>query len=311
MPNFSFESFLKGLPQGPVLVKYPDLLVVALAAKAHHSQSLTPLAIGASFITGLIHTHHPSMLPFSLLAGFYLTSSKFTKLKADTKAALTCHEDGTRGGDVARNATQVFANSLTASVLIVLQSPASYGLGGLVNSSSLSQLFLVGVICHYAAVCADTWSSELGILSKGDTFLITTLKKCPKGTNGGISSLGLGVAVAAGAFIGTISSLFIYSPVSQFVECVSMIAFTSGMGLFGSLLDSVLGATLQESVVEKEHGIIVEGEGGGKLTQGESQQKGKYKVVSGINVLSNNQVNLLTSIITSVVGMGVWYYLFI
>lgn len=65
------------------------------------------------------------------------------------------------------------------------------------------------------------------------------------------------------------------------------------MGLFGSLTDSLLGATLQESVVDKERGIIVEGEGGGKLVESLEEQKKKYKVVSGYNILSNNQVNFL------------------
>lgn len=283
-----------------------DLLVVGLALKAHRSRGLTNLGIAASGVTGLVHTHHPTLLPFTLLAGFYLTSSKFTKLKADIKAKLTQHANGEGGGEGPRNATQVFANSIVGSILILLHTHVYYFGDG---SYPWSNLLLIGIISHYAAVCADTWSSELGILSKSNPFLITTLKPCPKGTNGGVSPLGLGVAVGAGAFIGTLSSFFLYSPTKQFVQFSTLIAFTSVVGLFGSVLDSVLGATLQQSVVSADKNIIVEGEGGGKLEGIESGKE--YKVVSGYDILSNNQVNLATSAITAAVGMAFWYLLFL
>lgn len=311
MVSFAFSPLLQAPYASPVPFKYSDLIVLALAGKAYNSKNLTPLAIGASILTGLVHTHHSTLLPFSLLAGFYLTSSRFTKLKADVKATLTRHESSRKGGEGPRNATQVFSNSLTATVLILLQTPHLFIPGFPSTTFPWSDILLVGLISQYAAVCADTWSSELGILSKSDPYLITTLKKCPKGTNGGVSPLGLGVAAAAGTFIGTISSLFLYSPIEEPLQSITLVLFATAMGLFGSLTDSLLGATLQESVVDKERGIIVEGEGGGKLVESLEEQKKKYKVVSGYNILSNNQVNFFNSVIASVVGMTSWYYFFL
>ena len=105
------------------------LLVFALAYKAYKSKSLTHLGILASIVTGLIHTVHPWFLPFVLLAGFYLPSSKFTKLKADIKAKLTVKVDNDAsselhlkdGGEGPRSHIQVLANSIVATALIIVQ----------------------------------------------------------------------------------------------------------------------------------------------------------------------------------------------
>lgn len=163
---------------------------------------------------------------------------------------------------------------------------------------------------QYAAVTADTWSSELGILSSSEPILITTLKPCPKGTNGGVSPLGLGVAVAAGAYIGLLSMIFtpLCSPDWTITCRLGFIAFMAGLGLYGSIMDSLLGALFQRSVVN-DKGLIIEAEGGGALNVGssESDKKSEIKVISGnLNLLTNNQVNLLMAVITSVTGMAIW-----
>ena len=49
---------------------------------------------------------------------------------------------------------------------------------------------------------ADTWASEVGVLSEEQPYLITTRKQVPKGTNGAISLLGCGMSVLGGFYIG-------------------------------------------------------------------------------------------------------------
>lgn len=53
----------------------------------------------------------------------------------------------------------------------------------------------------------------------------------------------------------------------------------------GSMVDSFLGATIQRTVYSEEKKRITE--------------HGQGKVISGLNLLSNNQVNLLASLLTS------------
>jgi uncharacterized membrane protein len=140
-------------------------------------------------------------------------------------------------------------------------------------------ILVLGIIANYAAVAADTFSSELGILSRTEPRLITspTLRKVPRGTNGGVTIEGL----AAGAF----GSLVIVTVATVFLPfCSEATAdlpaggrpwltaerrnFMAAMvlwGTLGSVLDSFLGAIFQRSVRDVRSGKIVEGAGGQRV----------------------------------------------
>ena len=142
---------------------------------------------------------------------------------------------------------------------------------------------MVGIIANYAAVAADTFSSELGILADSQTRLITSwnLRKVPKGTNGGVTWEGLVAGFFGSFLIVTASMAFSFSD-AKFPDITAWgltepQAFRWGMsfwGALGSVLDSVLGGLLQESVVDTRTGRIVEGEGGVKVLVSKPGQGG-------------------------------------
>jgi uncharacterized protein (TIGR00297 family) len=96
----------------------------------------------------------------------------------------------------------------------------------------------IGFSSSLAAVNADTWATELGVLNPTPPRLITNLSKAvEKGTSGGISLAGTLASLAGSALIAFLAS-FLTDNWSLFPP----IAFS---GLAGSLFDSFLGGTVQ------------------------------------------------------------------
>jgi len=98
----------------------------------------------------------------------------------------------------------------------------------------------IGFVGAMAAVNADTWATELGILNPGLPRLITNGQLVEKGTSGGISLLGTVSALVGAMLIGGMAAPFYMAAVGLKVILVASLA-----GLLGALFDSLLGATVQ------------------------------------------------------------------
>ncbi|KAL5332269.1 integral membrane protein DUF92-domain-containing protein [Aspergillus crustosus] len=326
-------------------------IIFALVHRAHSRKSLTPAGIVAATLTAIAHAVNPWSLPLFLLLVFYLGGTKATKVKHGIKAQLTLSATGSHGGEGARTHIQVLANSIVATVLSllhawVLTNNKIEGAGPDCFSSGRhpADLLVVGIIGNYAAVAADTFSSELGILSKSKPRLITslTLRVVPPGTNGGVTGTGI-LAGAFGAFTVALTSALLLPYCGGFSNTLSdrvmLVLATTIWGTLGSLLDSLLGGLLQASVVDKRSGKIVEGTGGQKVllhpssttgttgsisgpidtsaaqlrkteksaTDGESSHESR-RVESGFDILDNNAVNVLMAFLMSVGAIGVAAY---
>ncbi|KAF5980686.1 transmembrane transporter protein 19 [Fusarium bulbicola] len=268
----------------------------ALIYRAKSRNSLTPAGIFAATLTAAAHAYHPWNLPFALLCVFFLAGTRVTHIKEGIKANYTLRSKGTSGGEGPRTHVQVLANSLMASVLSVLHAnqlrkreaafadPNTPDPAGSLCFSWGGDLLVVGIIANYAAVAADTFSSELGILSSGQPRLITspTLRKVPRGTNGGVTLLGLGAGLLGSMIIVTTSMTFLPSCSDEssqtpaggtawtMLERRKFMGFMVIWGALGSVLDSFLGGLFQRSVKDVRSGKIVEGEGGNRVLVAES-----------------------------------------
>ncbi|EXK90600.1 hypothetical protein FOQG_06825 [Fusarium oxysporum f. sp. raphani 54005] len=268
----------------------------ALIYRAKSRNSLTPAGIFAATLTAAAHAYHPWNLPFALLCVFFLAGTRVTHIKEGIKANYTLRSKGTSGGEGPRTHVQVLANSLMASVLSVLHAnqlrkreaafadPNIPDPTGSLCFSWGGDLLVVGIIANYAAVAADTFSSELGILSSGQPRLITspTLRKVPRGINGGVTLLGLGAGLLGSMIIVTASMIFLPSCSEEssrtpaggapwtMLERRKFMGFMVIWGALGSVLDSFLGGLFQRSVRDVRSGKIVEGEGGNRVLVAES-----------------------------------------
>jgi uncharacterized membrane protein len=124
----------------------------------------------------------------------------------------------------------------------------------------------VGFAGAFAAANADTWATELGVLSRSAPRLITTGKPAERGTSGAISGTGILAAFCGSLVVALLAVLFwqgrvtglpVNSPewiVRLFGAEQPTLSTAQGLlwalgitisGLLGSLVDSLLGATVQ------------------------------------------------------------------
>ncbi len=104
-----------------------------------------------------------------------------------------------------------------------------------VAAASVDPRFFGAFICSVAAITADKFGSELGVLG-GEPFSLLTLKKVRPGISGAVSLLGLFVSFDGAALIG-LASYFLFPGHFTLVQ-VLLIAV---IGFAGSLADSAAG----------------------------------------------------------------------
>jgi uncharacterized protein (TIGR00297 family) len=158
---------------------------------------------------------------FLIMLTFFILGSTATKYKFEYKKRIGV-EQGKSG---ARGYRNVFANGIVAAAAAVL-----FGV-------FQQPIFVVMYVGCVATAAADTLASEIGVTG-GIPRMITTLKKVPIGTNGGITVRGETVALIGG---------FIVSVVAMFLNVITPMemAICTLTGFVGTNIDSVLGATFE------------------------------------------------------------------
>ncbi|XP_009609334.1 protein PGR [Nicotiana tomentosiformis] len=275
------------------------LVSSVIAIRAHKRKSLNLSGAISGFIVMFIHLAVNYRFGAMLLV-FFFTCSKFTLFGEDRKRKLDA--DFKEGGQ--RDWIQVLFNSGIATLLVLTAWKMIGSQDKCLDSKESRTItsLIGGIIGQYCCCNGDTWSSELGILSNEEPRLITTFKPVRRGTNGGVTKAGLLAAAAAGAVIGltfVVLGFFTTKCTSDVtVKQLLVIPLSALAGVCGSVIDSLLGATLQFSgfcTVRKK----VVGKPGPTV-----------KRISGLTVLDNNTVNLVSILLTTTITSFAALYIF-
>ncbi len=264
------------------------LLSSGVGALAYWRRSLTLDGWLGAVLTGTLTLGFGGWAWGLALVTFFVSSSLLSHYKEHIKEQRA-GEKFAKGGR--RDLAQTLANGGIASLLAV-----GYGLMG--EPAVLLAVF-VGVL---ATVTADTWATELGVLSPHTPRLVTTGRPVEAGTSGGITLLGTGASAAGGLCIGL--ALLCFLAVGQMLQGLPATPqwwlLPAGLlgGLAGSLFDSLLGATVQALYRYPD----------GRLTERASGRDGSpNSFVRGWRWLNNDLVNLLASLVGGGVAVLVFW----
>ena len=253
------------------------------------------------------------------LAFFFFSGSAVTKVQSEVKKQVDEHFK--EGGGL-RDFVQVMANGLVPTMLAAA---SLYSLGGLSfianttgagafaeaiissggsNSSmnnattKAASTLAVAFLSYFSCCGGDTFASELGVLSKSKPRLITTFcrKEVEPGTNGGVSLLGVVASIFGGLVAASGWALGAYITSGVRTEILYALIIGAFGGFFGSFVDSVLGATVQYSGYCRERKKVV------------SKPGPTVTKISGLEILSNSGVNVLSASLIAVAFGALYYY---
>ncbi len=269
------------------------LCSTAIGLVAYQRQSLTKSGVLGAVLVGTA-TSCAHWVWGLLLITFFVLSSLLSHFKASAKEDLA--EKFAKGSR--RDLGQAMANAGVGATIALFY---------LVWPNPILWAAFAGSM---AAVNADTWATELGVLSKRPPRLITNWRVVEPGTSGGISLAGT-LATAAGALsIGLaaailllIDGLFGGSGNGQLgsdgiLGGVMLLPSALIGGLTGSLLDSLLGATVQGIYFSASRG---------KDTERRIDPDGMpNELARGWPWLGNDLVNAISSFVGALVGAAIW-----
>jgi uncharacterized protein (TIGR00297 family) len=220
------------------------------------------------------------ILPTVQLITFFLVGSRVTRIGADRKAMV----DGEYEPGGHRGAGQVMSTAALPTVLAVIYA----WLHDWPLLVDVADPLVVAYTAVYATCLGDTMASELGILSTSLPRLITTFQQVPAGVNGAVSGIGTLACLLGGFLLGLVGLIV--------TGDILMLTLSLCSSIVGMLLDSFLGAVFQPSYVKRNH----------------NQTKVYHHPVTGgiwltgWNVLSNQQVNLVSCAMTAILFGLVW-----
>lgn len=200
---------------------------------------------------------------------FFISASSIAKLKRASKENI---------GEIiiekseARNYLQVISNGGIGALFVIL------------NLITQNELWYYAFVIIVAGACADTWATEIGTRFGKKTISIISFQKIETGLSGGVSAIGTLAAFAGSLSVGLISYYYI--------DDLKIIFVVILFGFLGSVIDSLLGATVQakyecqncKSILEKNEHCSA-----------------NAALIKGFRRINNNSVNFLSGLFSSII----------
>ena len=169
---------------------YKALLCVVLGIIIYKKEILDFRGSLAAIFMGIAVVYFAGFTWLSLLLVFLIIGYLSTRYKYNKKSVLSVAENN----HGRRSAMNVLANGLMPTFV------AAFWYFN--TNDAVDSLLVASYIAAVATVTGDTLSSELGVFSKGDPYLITNFERVPTGTHGGVSPLGELMGITGTLLIG-------------------------------------------------------------------------------------------------------------
>ena len=159
-----------------------------------------------------------------------------------------------------RNISQVYANGGVALFICII------------NYFYYHDLMYPCFLASVAAANSDTWGTELGIISNKTPIDIISRREIAPGTSGGITLIGTIGSILGSLVIGLVGHFFYIS--------FNLLLLVVISGFLSSIIDSILGSTVQARYISADGFIITE------------KYKKSFYLFTGSNKINNDVVNL-------------------
>ena len=245
---------------------------MVIALLGYRFKALSASGAIAAVIVGTIIFGFGGYVGAAVLLYFFISGSILSRLPGKLQT----------GEKQARNWVQVIANGGPAALAVILVHvfPAY---------RESWTLFFLGTL---ATATADTWATEIGTRWGKQAYHILTLRPVASGLSGGVSLIGT-LASVLGSFSVAILA-YALLPGDDFLcglFLVPIVPVVAAAGVIGSILDSIIGATLQVKYRTTDGRIVERPEPGAER-------------IRGLSFVTNDVTNILSTIWAGCIAVG-------
>ena len=221
-------EMIGGLDQTNLVISFSLILILMVVSRVRHILNESGTWAAAALGLGVAIGGHWSWLV--ILLSFLCAGFVATRWRYDEKREQGFHE----GDEGERGWTNVVANGGIPLVVSILA----------ITSGEWETLFPV-FAASVAVAASDTFASEFGTLDKR-VYMITTMKKCEPGVNGGFSPTGQLAALLGALMIALVATaLGFVVDANALDNSLEFILSVTLIGFIGCQIDSLLGALLE------------------------------------------------------------------